>query len=85
MTEFNEAQVALFFELSGRKCRCGDPKQARQTFCVNCYYKLPSEVRVALYRRFGNGYEEAYAMAIDHLKSVGRVVEKPLTPQPDPA
>lgn len=53
----------LIDELLGTVCRCGNPKGARKTFCGACYYRLPPPVRNALYRRIGEGYEDAYAQA----------------------
>jgi hypothetical protein len=54
----------LVRELAGPVCRCGRPKSARRTFCSRCYYRLPPQLRSALYRRIGEGYEEAYAAAV---------------------
>ena len=51
----------LLRELAGRKCICGKTKKAKQTFCYGCYRRLPHELKHSLYRRFGEGYEEAYA------------------------
>jgi hypothetical protein len=58
----------LLQELQGTVCRCGRNKQARQTFCGGCYRALPRAMQLALYRRFGSGYEEAYAAAVAELK-----------------
>ena len=60
--------LELVRELSGTKCRCGRPKQTNKTFCGQCYYKLPEKMRMALYRRLGHGYEEAYDDAVEYLK-----------------
>ena len=54
-------------ELIGTTCRCGNSKQTKQTFCRKCYYSLPPEMRRALYRRMGEGYEEAYYRACGRL------------------
>jgi ribosomal protein L40E len=59
-----EATRALLAELVGGVCRCGANKHPRQTFCRACYYRLPSWQRSALYRLFGEGYEEAYREAV---------------------
>ena len=61
------ADNPLLVELLAKKCRCGREKQARNTFCNNCYYKLPSEIKKALYKRFGDGYEQAYDAAVQFL------------------
>jgi len=66
------AQVRqLLDELRGTKCRCGSEKRSRETFCKCCYYTLPAEMRRALYRRFDEGYEQAYAAAAKVLVSRG--------------
>jgi len=51
---------------------CRSPKKPKQSFCLKCYYALPEEMRKALYRRFGSGYEEAYDDAKDWLKQERR-------------
>jgi hypothetical protein len=36
-------------------------------FCRACYMKLPSRLRVALYRQYGHGFEAAYAESLQFL------------------
>ena len=60
----------LMAELSSATCRCGKPKRMRETFCNHCYRTLPPPMRRALYRLVGEGYEEAYAAAVEHLGAV---------------
>lgn len=62
-----KTQRQLIAELRGGLCRCGAAKQPRQTFCRSCYFTLPAKMRSALYRRIGEGYEQAYQAAADHL------------------
>lgn len=62
-------QQALVKELAGERCACGAAKQPRQTFCRNCYYRLPETLRKALYKRLGQGYEWAYRTAREYLKT----------------
>lgn len=59
----------LLAELLGSECRCGEWKQPSQTLCRRCYRELPVPMRNALYRLFGEGYEEAYAAAATYLDS----------------
>jgi hypothetical protein len=63
-----EIAKQLIVELKARKCICGSVKNAGHTFCSECYYTLPSNMRKDLYDRIGQGYEAAYARAIVHLK-----------------
>jgi len=59
-------------EYKGGICRCGRPKEPNNTFCGKCYWALGHNQRRALYKRFGEGYEEAYAAAaafLDQLKA----------------
>lgn len=45
----------------GTKCSgCGGKKKPKMSHCRNCYYALPPPMRLALYRRFGAGYEQAF-------------------------
>jgi hypothetical protein len=46
---------------------CRKAKKARQSFCVRCYFNLPAEMKTDLYKRFGQGYEDAYHSAKDYL------------------
>lgn len=61
------AQIKLAQELGGKVCRCGAAKRPRQTFCGNCFKRLSPMTKKALYRSFGNGYEEAYVEAVRQL------------------
>ena len=58
----------LLDELRGKTCRCGRAKRPMQSFCWQCYSALSLPTQNALYRRFGNGYEEAYAAAVAELR-----------------
>ena len=35
-----------------------------KSFCFSCWNRLPSALRQPLYRKFGEGYEEAHAAAM---------------------
>jgi len=48
----------------GEKCTaCGRGKQKNTGFCGHCYHRLPKEMQSALWRRFGEGFEEAFDAA----------------------
>lgn len=47
---------------------CGGSKEYRNSHCRRDYYRLPPEMRSALYRRFGAGYEQAFRDSIDYLR-----------------
>jgi hypothetical protein len=64
----------LLEELKGGKCRCGKPKISYRTFCGYCFRQLPQDKQKALYRRFGHGYESAYADAVGFLAAAGIIV-----------
>jgi len=49
----------------GEECPCGTPKRTKNAFCYGCYYSLPESKRRALYRRFGDGFEQAYRDAFE--------------------
>ena len=45
----------------GLRCgACGGVKRKHTAFCTACYYRLPRTLQKSLWRRFGNGFEEAY-------------------------
>ena len=60
--------VELVKELGGATCQCGKLKTSRQTFCRRCYFQLSGVIRARLYELVGQGYEEAYASAMEILK-----------------
>jgi ribosomal protein L40E len=47
---------------------CNGKKQSRRSHCRKCYYKLPPEMRTALYRRFNEGYQEAFLASLKQLQ-----------------
>jgi hypothetical protein len=63
----------LVAELKAPICRCGNKKANVKTFCTDCYWKLPPLMRMALYQRIGEGYEEARAKAVAYLVGLGRI------------
>ena len=63
----------LVRSLAGTKCVCGASKRERQSFCGRCYGILPHRLQLALWRRMGEGYEEAYVAAEKELREKGRV------------
>lgn len=70
-------QRLMITELGGLNCRCGRVKVPRQTFCRQCYFKLPPENRRALYAKIGNGYEVAYVRSCRYLAATGIAMEVP--------
>lgn len=59
--------------LLSTECACGKPKAPKMSFCQKCYYTLSPGLRTAIYRRIGEGYEDAHARAMLRLKESGRV------------
>lgn len=54
----------------GTTCPVCSKLKARNTaFCSGCYFQLPLEMRKALYKRIGEGFEEAYLNAKNYLES----------------
>jgi hypothetical protein len=49
---------------------CGGKKGPRMSHCTPCYHSLPPEQRQALYRRFGDGYEEAFLASLEYLRGL---------------
>jgi hypothetical protein len=63
----------LVRELSGAHCACGATKKSKQPFCSSCCATLSPTQRKALSQRVGEGYEEAYALAVHILRQLGRL------------
>ncbi len=59
--------------LRSRLCRCGAGKRERCALCLACYRRLPPPKRRALFRRFSQGFPEAYADAVRYLDGGARV------------
>lgn len=55
----------IFTNLRGTSCVCGDPKLPGKSFCKKDYFRLPNEMRTALYQRAG--YVEAFRIALKFL------------------
>lgn len=70
MTPLSESLNAQAIrELGETKCpHCGLTKSRKQSFCRVCYHRLPNELRMKLYRAFGDGYVDAWVAAKDWLK-----------------
>lgn len=66
-------QVKLIRELRGTLCRCGKEKGSMKAFCRQCYYTLSQAQRNSLYNLVGQGYEQAYASAVETLERRGRL------------
>lgn len=61
--------VALVESLRSTECpACGGSKFRRQSFCRTCYRSLPANIRANLYLLVGDGYEEAFDAAMDHVE-----------------
>lgn len=54
-------------ELFSEECFCGKNKKSKMSFCYSCYRSLPRSMQRDLYRRMGDGYEEAYDDAVTWL------------------
>ena len=54
-------------QLRSEECLCGKEKKPERSFCYRCFPGLPYEMRQALYRQMGDGYEEAYEAAHKYL------------------
>jgi len=58
--------------LVSKQCQCSAPKASGRSHCRTCYFRLPPPLRKALYRRLGEGYEEAYTESLAVLTEVPR-------------
>jgi len=66
----NEKKTVLA-DFMGVVCAaCGGPKRQRMSHCAGCYRRLPRQMQMDLYKRFGKGYEEAFAAATAWLRQV---------------
>ena len=54
-------------ELKSNECACGEEKGKNKSFCFSCFKKLPDGIAQDLYLKIGEGYEQAYDAALQHL------------------
>lgn len=65
-----ERRLAILKSLGSITCEsCEGKKQPRMSHCRKCYFGLHPDTRHALYRKFGNGYEEAFERSLAELKA----------------
>lgn len=57
-----------FKELMGEECLCERSKKSGHAFCYRDFKELPGDLQKVLYRRIGNGYEEAFEDAVNFLE-----------------
>lgn len=62
-----KARIAAVAALKSGLCRCGHAKQTGMAFCFKCWFVLPRNVRHALYRPVGAGFEAAFDVACQYL------------------
>lgn len=56
-----QRRLEILESLGSETCgACGKAKAPKMSHCRACYFALPTIMRKALYRPFGEGYEEAY-------------------------
>lgn len=71
--------------MQGDTCVCGAYKPRGRSHCPDCFKALPPAQQKALYRRFRQGYEEAFLNSLSWLIGDGRTtVEKILAAVPKP-
>lgn len=64
-----ERRLEILQSLGSPVCgACGGWKRPKMSHCRDCYYALPPMKRRALYRQFGDGYEEAYEESLRYLE-----------------
>jgi hypothetical protein len=67
-----QARLAAAAALKSGRCHCGAAKQTGMAVCFKCWFKLPKNVRRALYRPMGKGFSAAYEVACQYLTLNGK-------------
>lgn len=60
-------------ELAGNECACMKEKKPGHSFCWSCYRSLDYGMQQELYRKIGQGYEQAYEAAYKRLVEIGAI------------
>lgn len=53
--------------LKSQECQCGRNKKPKFALCYRCYKELPNDIQRNLYRKIGEGFEEAYEECVEWL------------------
>ncbi len=62
-----EEIIAVLF---GKRCQvCGGTKKRNAAFCTWCYRELPKALQSSLWKRFGDGFEEAYMACLSWFRT----------------
>ncbi len=67
MTQEEKDRLFYIQALKSGQCRCERPKQRGRAFCYKCWLRLPLDLRMPLYRKIGDGFEQAYDNATKYL------------------
>lgn len=60
----------IFEVFSGTKCQsCDGTKRRLNAFCSWCFRELPPALKSSLYKRFGQGFEEAYQASLSWFRT----------------
>ena len=63
-----EKRKSILEDFLGTECSgCGGVKVSKRSHCSKCYYRLPKRMQSDLNKRFGNGYEQAFAASQKYL------------------
>lgn len=60
----------IFDAFMGTHCAgCEGRKRRHAAFCLACYGELPRALKASLWKRFGNGFEEAYHASLSWFRT----------------
>jgi hypothetical protein len=60
----------IFEAFMGTHCAgCNGAKRSHGAFCLPCYRLLPNALKRSLWKRFGNGFEEAYQASLSWFRT----------------
>jgi hypothetical protein len=66
-----DEKLQILSELKSETCLCGKEKKSHanrhRSFCRDCFYELPVDLRRRLYSKWGAGYVAAYVTAREYL------------------
>ena len=60
----------IFYAFMGKCCAgCDGVKRAHNAFYLACYRQLPQALKTSLWKRFGEGFEEAYQACLSWFRT----------------
>jgi hypothetical protein len=55
------------FKINSSQCQCGKRKTPKMSFCPNCFYRLPQEMKSKIHKHPWKEFCDTYDAAVEYL------------------